>query len=356
MRDRTKEYFLNISFKTKDISNTFSKDYELAFEQFDLETTKNIVKTSTNSNAGLRLTVADDKIVQVDSRDFSCTVDKLTGMIKTYQYKGKEMMKNGIIPDFWRPMTDNDFGCGYPAKLKIWRTAGEDKKIKNVSSTVISNDEVLVTVDMDFISVNASYSIDYNFFGNGAVKIRATYKPKGAKLPDMPAFGVRFVTDGDFENIQWYGRGPQESYWDRKTAAKVGRYSSTIKNDLHPYIRPQEVGNKTDVRWFALSKPSGEGFCFIGQNDLNISANHFIMSDLDAGDAKHNTHWGELKPRNLTTVNIDYKQMGLGGIDSWSSQPLEKYRLPANQNYSYQFVIRPFEKGDNVEGFWKEKY
>lgn len=356
MRDRTKEYFLNISFKTKEISNTYAKDYELAFEQFDLETTKNITKTNTNSNAGLRLTVADDKIVQVDSRDFSCTVDKLTGMIKTYQYKGKEMMKNGIIPDFWRPMTDNDFGCGYPKKLKIWRTAGEDKKIKNVSSTVISNDEVLVTVDMDFISVNASYSIDYNFFGNGSVKVRATYKPKGTKQPDMPAFGMRFVIDGDFENMQWYGRGPQESYWDRKTAAKVGRYSSTIKNDLHPYIRPQEVGNKTDIRWFALSKPSGEGFCFIGQNELNISANHFIMSDLDAGEAKHNTHWGELKPRDLTTVNIDYKQMGLGGIDSWYSQPLEKYRLPANQNYSYQFVIRPFEKGDNVENFWKEKY
>jgi beta-galactosidase len=354
MKDRNKEYFLNISLKSKEATALVPKDYEIAYEQFEVEPGKLMNRATSKSN--IRLTVANDQKVEVESVDFSATVDKLTGMIKSYKYQGKELMKSGVVPDFWRPMTDNDFGCGYPSKLKIWKTAADERVVKNVGSTVISNDEVVVTVEMDLPSVNATYSIDYNFFGNGAVKVKATYKPKNMTLPVLPAFGMRLTLDAAFDNMQWYGRGPFESYADRKSAARIGRYSNTIKGDLHPYVRPQEVGNKVDVRWFAISKADGDGLCFIGQPDLSISANHFMLEDLDAGDKKHNTHWNELKPRDLTTVNIDYKQMGLGGIDSWYSQPLEKYRLPSNQNYSYQFVIRPFKKGEAVETFWKEKW
>ncbi len=353
-KDRSKEYFLNISFKTKEAYSVFAKDYEIASEQFEVDNVKLFSKPTFKNQ--IRLTVADEKVVTVESPDFTATVDKVSGMIRSYQYKGTEMMQSGVVPDFWRPMNDNDFGCGYPTKLKVWKTAGDARIVKNVGSTVISNDEVAVSVDMELTNINASYSIDYNFFSNGTVKIKATYRPGKNELPVMPAFGMRLTLDEKFDNPQWYGRGPFESYQDRKTAAKVGRYSNTIKGDLHPYIRPQEVGNKVDTRWFALSKPDGNGLCFIAQNDLlSISANHFGLDDLDAGEAKHNMHWGELKPRNFTTVNIDYKQMGVGGIDSWYSQPLPKHRLPSNQNYSYQFLIRPFSKGDAVENFWKEK-
>jgi beta-galactosidase len=354
-KERNKEYFLNISFKVKEGTPSLPKDYEVAHEQIFVDGLK-ITSKPTNTNGSLRVSVADEKEILIESRAFSCKIDKKTGEIVSYLYNGKEWLKKGFTPDFWRPMTDNDFGCGYPQKLKIWRNAADNIVVKNVNSTVVSNDEAAVSLELELPNVAATYGIDYRFYSNGVIKVKGRYTPTKNNLPNMPAFGLKIMLDGDFENLQWYGRGPQESYWDRKTAARFGRYSTTIKQDLHPYIRPQEVGNKVDTRWLAISKPTGEGLCFIGLPELSISANHFDLNDLDAGENKHNTHWNELRPRNHTTVNIDYRQMGVGGIDSWYSEPLEKYRLPANQNYSVEFLVRPFAKGENIEQFWKEKY
>ncbi len=356
IKDKTGETFLTLSFKTKEANEIFAKDFEVAFEQIELEKGFKNAKNTAN-NAAIRLAVNDEKIFQIDGSNFSATIDRTTGLLSSYKFENQEMIKKTLVPDFWRPMNDNDFGTGYPTKLKIWRNAGEEMTLKKTTSRVVGNGEVLIIVEMELPRIKAAYTTEYSFLSNGAVVVKTQMKADAAaNLPNLPAFGVKMDMAADFENLQWYGRGPQESYQDRKTAARFGRWNSTIAQDLYPYIRPQELGNKVDTRWFAISNAAGTGLCFIAQNDpLSISANHFLLDDLDPGEQKKNTHGGELLARDFTTINIDYKQMGVGGIDSWQSEPLPKYRLPY-KDYNFSFVIRPFKNGDKIESFWKEKY
>lgn len=355
MKERTNEYILTLSLKTRNESVIFPKDFEVAFEQFELE--KGKIQKNNSNIPPLRLAVNDDKIFRVESPVFSATIDRATGTLTSYQFENVEVLKKSLTPDFWRPMNDNDFGAGYPKKLKVWRTAADEVIVKNTNSKVNGNSSVEITVEMELPRVNAAYTVEYAFWGNGAVKIKTTFKPKGDRnaYPNLPAFGVKLDIDAAYEQMQWYGRGPQESYQDRKSGARVGIYNSSIKEDLYTYIRPQEVGNKVDTRWLALTNAQGNGICFSAVNDyLSIGANHFSLDDLDPGEEKKNIHWQDLKPRNFTTVNIDYKQMGVGGIDSWQSEPLPNYRLPY-QDYQLSFVMRPFKAGEKVERFWREQ-
>lgn len=355
IKDKTQEYVLILSFKTKSANQIWEKDFEVAFEQFELE--KGLKNLKSTSKAGLRLAVNDEKVFKIEGANFSATVDRNTGWLNSYKFEDKELIRKPLMPDFWRPMTDNDFGCNFPTKLKVWKTAIDEVVVKKTNSRVLNNDEVLVSIEMELPKIATFLSLEYIFKSNGAVTVKSKFKPQeGKSMPILPALGMKLELAADFEQMQWYGRGLIETYPDRKTAGKIGRWSSTIAQDLYPYIRPQEVGNKTDTRWFAISNTSGEGLCIISTNDfLNISANHFLLSDLDPGEQKKNTHWNELIPRDFTVVNIDYKQMGLGGIDSWGSEPISKYKIPFKE-YNFSFVMRPFKSGDKIETFWKERY
>lgn len=355
IKDKTQEYVLILSFKNKYANQIWEKDYEVAFEQFEIE--KGLKNQKSISKAGLRLAVNDEKVFKIEAQNFSATIDRTTGWLNSYKYEDNELIKKPLVPDFWRPMNDNDFGCGYPKKLKSWKTALDEVVVKSTNSKVISNDEVLVSAEIELPKVATTLIMEYYFKSNGAVNIKTKFKPQeGKTMPTLPAMGMKLELAADYEQIQWYGRGPIESYPDRKTAAKIGRWSTTIAQDLYPYIRPQEVGNKTDTRWFAINNAAGDGICIISTNDyLNISANHFLLSDLDPGEQKKNTHWNELIPRDFTVLNIDYRQMGVGGIDSWYSEPLPKYRIPFKE-YNFSFVFRPFRVGEKIDTFWKERY
>jgi beta-galactosidase len=355
LKDKTQEYVLILSFKTKSANAIWEKDYEVAFEQFELE--KGVRNQKNMSKAGLRLTVNDEKVFKVEGQNFSATIDRNTGWLTSFKAEDRELLKKPMMPDFWRPMTDNDFGCAYPTKLKLWKTADAESIVKTTNSRVLSNDEVLVSAEIELPKANVLLIMEYVFKSNAALTVRTKFKPKeGATMPPLPALGMKLELNPDFEQQQWYGRGPIESYPDRKTAAKIGRWSNTISQDLFPYIRPQEVGNKTDTRWFAISNAAGEGICILATTDLlNISANQFLVSDLDPGEQKKNTHWEELVARDFTVVNIDYKQMGVGGIDSWGAEPLPKYKIPFKE-YNFSFVMRPFKAGEKIDAFWKERY
>lgn len=158
--------------------------------------------------------------------------------------------------------------------------------------------------------------------------------------PMLFKFGMQMMLPKEYSNMQWYGRGPSENYWDRKDAAFVGIYDKTVDEQFGNYVRPQETGNKTDVRWIKLTNGSGKGLMIEGDTVLNVSVRHFLDEDLDDGIEKQNSHPGELKQRDLTTLSIDLEQTGVGGINSWGTWPLEKYRLEY-KDYSYSFVIRP---------------
>jgi beta-galactosidase len=156
---------------------------------------------------------------------------------------------------------------------------------------------------------------------------------------------MKLVVPAPFSTVEWYGRGPQESYWDRKTAALVGRYRGTVSEQYFPYVRPQETGNKTDVRWLALTDSSGAGLLFVGDSLLSMSALHYTIADLDPGLEKGQTHSGELVERPEVYVNVDERQMGVGGTDSWGTPALPQYSLPYAE-YHYRFRMRGISARD----------
>ncbi len=349
------EYFLNINIKTRIENNLLPKDYIVATEQFNLENNKISQKPTIDNIGGIRLNVSDDKKLTVESKALSAEISKETGNIVKFKYNGQDILFSPPVPNFWRAMTDNDFGCGYPKKLNAWRNAWSDAKLTKIENEVLNNDEVRIVETFEFLKAAGQLFITYNIFSNGTVKVKCELKARNATTPDMPRFGMLMQVPKDYTVLNWYGRGPQESYVDRKSGAQIGKYTNTVYKDLHPYIRPQEVGNKVDVRWLTLTNGNGDGWMYFGENNLNITTNCFDINDLDPGAEKKNIHWNELKMANHINVMVDYKQMGVGGIDSWSSQPLSKYRLPFN-NYSYEFVMKPISKADSADKIWKEKY
>ncbi len=224
-----------------------------------------------------------------------------------------------------------------PNRLGAWRRAGQDRKVGKVTAEQISSQVVRVTANAVLsIGQDCKYTTTYTVFGDGEVIVAASFEPGTGRLPDLPRFGMQMAIPGEFDTMSWFGRGPQESYWDRKTGSAVGLYSGPVSEQVHPYVRPQETGNKTDVRWVALTNKEGVGLLAIGMPLLNASAWPFTMDDLEKA-----THVNELPQRETITVNLDYQQMGVGGDDSWGARPHPEYTLPGGP-YSYQFRLRPY--------------
>ena len=184
-------------------------------------------------------------------------------------------------------------------------------------------------------------------------------------LPEIVRMGMNLQMPRSFDQINWLGRGPHESYWDRKTSAFVGLYKGSVADQYWPYLRPQENGNKTDVRWMTITDEAGNGLLFVGMPLLEVSAHHNIMEDFESmertdgrqreGDVVVNRHVNDVKPRDLTSVNVDYKQMGVGGDDSWGARTHDQYRL-TDKEYSYSFRMKVISGGDNILNLAKTKY
>jgi len=338
------EYHLNLSFRTVAATNLLPEGHEVAFEQFRLPIAAPAEPRSIASLPALRV-AEDDTSVTVSGRDFSLGFDKQQGVITTYVYRGTELILSGPRPSFWRAPTDNDFGGGWQIKLAIWRNAGAQRTVRNVSVMQESPQEVRIRTRSRLEAGRASYSTLYTILSNGAVIIDNQFEPGDEGLPRLPRFGMQMTLPKAFSNLQWYGRGPHESYWDRKSGAPVGLYAGTVAEQFHPYVRPQETGNKTDVRWMALSNDQGTGLLIIGMPLLSMSALHFTIDDLDPGAQKAQRHAGDLEERDLVNLNIDYKQMGVGGINSWGPTALPRYSL-YYQEYQHSFTLRPFSEED----------
>lgn len=183
-------------------------------------------------------------------------------------------------------------------------------------------------------------TLTYSLHPDGALEVTGRLQQvEGADLPRLPRFGLRTRLPSRYHRIEWFGRGPIESYWDRKTAAIVGSWSLDVADWAHPYVRPQETGNRTDVRWLELRDDEGRGLRVEGEPLLEVTAIPYARVDLDPGAAKTQSHWGELRPRDTVFLNLDYRQMGVGGIDSWGPTALERYSLPYAP-YEYRFTLR----------------
>ncbi len=310
----------------------------------------------------------------VEGEDFRLVIGKkdplrsdVSGAIMSFRYRGRELVASPLIPNFWRAPIDNDM-CnqwdrefvesvgGLHRRQGIWRRAGQYREVTSVSAEQLSSHVVRITVEAvlpvgqtEYRTIEMfggstdqvpagpnNYRCIYTVYGSGDVVIESSFDPGGMRLADLPRFGMQMAIPGEFDTMTWYGRGPHENYCDRNTAAAVGLYSGPVREQGYSYARPQENGNKTDVRWMTLTDGEGAGILVVGMPMVSVSAWPYTMADLERA-----RHINELPPRDTITVNLDDKQMGLGGDDGWGARPHPEYSLPCRP-YSYRFRLRPY--------------
>ncbi len=336
------EYFIKVLFKLSEETLWADKGYLLAWDQFNLPfSTPPVSKLDVKNMPDLAVEESTEACI-VTGDKFQLTIDKENGSIESFKFEGKELVTRPLAPNFWRAPTDNDNGNRMPERQSVWKTAGPGRVVTSVDVQQLNLKTVRIQVNCLLPAGKSDLCIIYTIFGSGEIVVENSFKP-GMELPNLPRFGMQIGIPGEYSTITWYGRGPHESYWDRKTGAAVGLYSGSVEEQIHPYIRPQEVGNKTDVRWVTLTNEDGVGLLVTGLPLLSVSAWPFSMSDLERAE-----HTFELIPRNLVTLNIDFKQMGVGGDNSWGARPHPEYTLPA-QPYTYSFRITPLSGDNNSE-------
>jgi beta-galactosidase len=230
-----------------------------------------------------------------------------------------------------------------PRRQGVWQLAGVNRSPATVKAEQVSPNTVKVTSSSTLPAGQSTQSYAYTIYGDGSIEIESSFKPGEGTLPDLPRFGMQMRVAGTLRNVEWYGRGPQENYWDRNLGAAVGVYKSKVDDMWFPYIEPQETGNRTDTRWITFTDDNGLGFKAIGMPLLSFSAWPFRMSELEHEKAPVNIghkHSAEIVPSDDITVNLDYKQMGVGGDDSWGAPIHKEFSLPAVA-YEYKFRLEP---------------
>jgi beta-galactosidase len=331
------EYFLNFSFTLPEDTAWAKAGYEVASDQYQVSFNtpdKPILDTAKMSNLDLNET---DTSAVIKGTDFTLTFDKAKGAITSFQYKGTELMSSPLQPNFWRAPIDNDKGNGEPSRTATWRYAGQNRTVNSVTIKKISNKAIRIDVKDTLPTSTASqYSNSYIIYGTGDVVVNSTLKPGSGSLPEIPEIGMEMKMPEGFENLSWYGRGPQENYWDRNTAAYVGLYNSTVTDQYVPYIEPSETGNHTDIRWMTVTNKDGLGLMIAGQPLFEASALHYTAEDLS-----NQAHPYQLTKVPDTDLHINYKQMGVGGDNSWGAWPHPEYLLYPNKTYSYSMRLRP---------------
>lgn len=334
------EAYLNLSYHLKDAEPLIPAGHIIATEQLKLSGSyRNTLKIVAKGSLSKEET--GEQLV-LKSAGLKIIFDKRKGLMQRYLYKGREMLDNryGLKPNFWRAPNDNDYGADLQIKLRKWKDAFSKAKLTSFSTEII---EGIATVNTAYVlpEVSSALQISYTINAAGEMLVNEALKADTTNKQEMiPRFGMQWIMPEGFDGITYYGRGPHENYQDRNFSAHFGIYKQTVSAQYFPYVRPQETGNKTDIRWFDITDRKEKGLKITSDENLSMSALHYFDSDLDDGDKRQQRHAAELMPRPQTQLNIDYKQMGVGGVDSWRSRPLSKYQLPFS-DYQFRFMITP---------------
>jgi beta-galactosidase len=330
------EYYINVFAFTKNATELVPAGHEIAREQFKI--------------AGDYFTnkIAEGKlIITKDADRLSFTSGKITGgfdlrqgKLTRYTLDNQTPVTRFPEPFFWRAPTDNDFGNNMPVILGIWRTAHINRVVKNISVGEQTDKGIEVKVNYELSGINTPYTVEYFIQNDGSIRITASIDMSGRDLPELPRFGMRMQLRPQYDSLNYYGCGPWENYSDRNTASFIGLYKDEVKNQFTwNYIRPQEAGYKTDVRWLTLTNKEGKGLLIEGVQPICFSAINNTAEDIDPGLTKKQQHPVDIKPLNEVNLNIDLKQRGVGGDNSWGALPHDQYRL-LDKKYSYSYVIR----------------
>jgi beta-galactosidase len=335
------EYFLEVSFRLKQNTPWAKKSHELAWDQFKLpdaapalvRTLAALPKLAVTQNLGHAV---------INGKNFAVAFDQKTGALDSLKFKGLELIESPLRPDFWRAPIDNDRGRDMAKSQGIWRTAHEVAEVRDFTVAEKGN-AVIVKVASRLPKVEADWTTTYTILADGEIVVDAKFTPSKTKLPKLPRVGMQMILPAGFDRITWLGPGPRETYIDRKDA-RVGLYSGTVREQFcYDYVEPGESGNRVDVRWVALTNKKGIGLLAIADPAqlLSVNASHHTTDDLQAAD-----HPFLLPQRDFTVLNLDWKQQGVGGDNSWGRWPHEQYLIPC-QEQGYSFRLRPLQAGED---------
>ena len=347
-----KEVFLNIDFRLKNAEPLMTAGQVVAYAQLPVVTKQacegdcSKMLAEGHGKKKMKLAAKKDNVIAVTTPNLTFKLDRTTGLISEYAYNGKSMLGEGgtLKPNFWRAPTDNDMGANLQKKFKVWKNPQMNLKNIDVKKDKKANTVTIVT-SFDMPEVQGQMDITYLVFANtGAVKVTEDFKAtEGAKVSDMFRFGMLLQMPYTMEKSTYYGRGPIENYSDRKDCMRIAIYSDEADNQYFPYIRPQESGTKSDIRWWKQTDATGLGLQVKSCTPFYASALHFDTEELDDGDEKEQRHSFDLKKSKFTNLFLDAAHMGVGGENSWGAWPLEKYRVHYG-NKTFNFVLIPQTK------------
>ena len=339
----TEEITINFAFASDGSQPLVDKGQVMARQQIVLNGYE-FDKVDAPANTGSKIEVEEtNSYVKVSAERMSVTIGKKTGMIDYLDVDGEPMLKfrESMTPEFWRAPTDNDYGASLQKKMRVWKNPQMNLKSFDKSE---SKDSVVLTANFEMPEVKAELMLRYRI--NAAGEVAVTEKmttDKEAKVADLFRYGMQLQMPASFSKLEYYGRGPEENYIDRHSSAFIGKYEANVKDEYYPYVRPQESGNHTDIRYFSIFNPTtGKGITFEGYAPMECSAIPYLVEDLDAGVEKEHVwgqHSGDLVEKGLVQLHIQQRQFGLGCIDSWGSSPMEKYRMHY-QDRCFSFVIK----------------
>ena len=344
-----KEVFLNIDFRLKEAEPLLTAGQVMAYAQLPVVTKQacsgdcSKMLAQGHGKKKMKLAAKKNNMVAVTTPNLTFKIDRSTGLISEYAYNGKSLLGEGgtLKPNFWRAPTDNDMGAGLQKKFKAWKNPQMNLKNIDVKKDKKTNSVTILT-SFDMPEVQGQMDITYVVFANtGAVKVTEDFKAtEGAKVSDMFRFGMLMQMPYTMEKSNYYGRGPIENYSDRKDCMRIGVYTDDADNQYFPYIRPQESGTKSDIRWWKQTDATGLGLQVKSCTPFYASAIHFDTEELDDGDDKEQRHSFDLKKSKFTNLFLDSAHMGVGGENSWGAWPLEKYRVHYG-NKTFTFTLIP---------------
>jgi len=342
-----KEILLNITFKTKKGCCLLQAGHVVAKNQLIVREYKPC-NMQLDNRKGSNLAVIAPQIKENDvqflivaGEHFQIDFNKSDGYISRYDVNGLAMINDGgaLTPNFWRAPTDNDMGANLQLKYRAWLNPG--LKLKELTSKVV-NDQVLVQAVYDMETVSAKLNLTYLINNLGEIKVTQAMATSGTDVSELFRFGMQLQMPKDMSSIKYYGRGPIENYADRKASTNIGLYRQSVCEQFYPYVRPQETGTKSDIRWWAQTNTSGNGLMFVAESPFSASALHYSIESLDDGEKKEQRNSAFVNKADYTNLCIDKIQMGVGCVNTWGALPLEKYRIPY-KDYEFTFIIRPVQ-------------
>lgn len=319
------EWMLNVRYVLKEVEGLLEAGHQVAYQQI-IVGGKRCSMSSSSSESSVLL-----------------GFDKQNGFLNCFIVNGRQMLQQGSVlrPNFWRAPTDNEFGAQLHKKFLPWKNP--EINFVAFDSTQVDG-HILVTANYQLPTVHCQLSVSYDLAPNGELKVKEALKADTAhRAPNLFRYGMMLEMPREYDRIEYYGRGPWENYVNRNASALIGIYSQSVDEQFHPYVRAQDTGSKTDVRWWRLLNAGGTGLEFTADQPFYASSLHYTIEQLDGGEDKGNVHPADLKPQPFTQVCIDLAQMGLESIDSWSAKPSPEFQLPCTDR-SFTFTIRPYIK------------